>query len=806
MKSSDLKFEIAHVLFIDIVGYSKLLINEQSQQLETLKAVVRSTEQFRLAEAEGKLLRLPTGDGGALVFRNSPEAPVTCAMEIGKALKNHPELRVRMGIHSGPVNEVTDLNEQANIAGAGINIAQRVMDCGDAGHILLSKRVADDLEQYPQWRSLLHDLGECEVKHGMRVSLVNLYTPDAGNAALPTRLAAAKEAPLESKHRLTSFKAVLAILVLLGCLGVLALVFIPAILKSLRSPTLTEKPATASASSLIPEKSIAVLPFENFSESKENEFFADGVQDDILTALSKVADLKVISRTSVMTYAAGAKRNLREIAQALGVSHILEGSVRRADGKVRVTAQLIDARSDAHMWADTYDRDLADVFAIQSEIAKTIAAQLQAKLSPPEKAALEEQPTNDLAAHDLYVRAKFLNEASSFDSRRRNKLLQAADLLNQAVERDPKFFLAYCLLANTQALLYFYGEDHTPERRASVEAAVESAAQVRPEAGETHLARADYRYRCYLDYEGARAELALAQKLLPNNAQVFTLLGYIDRRQSRYDESTRNLERALELDPRNWFYLQQLSLTYQFLRRYPEMAAVLDRVVTILPGDLNTKIARASVDMDWKADTGPLRQSFDAALAEDPNAGTGSAQAYMLLAFYERNPEAIERAIAAAPPTGVGFDQVVLPRGFWKGLRARMQGDSATAHEAFADARQEIEKLLKEQPDYAPALCSLGIIDAGLGDKEKAISEGRRARELLPVEKDNVNGAHMSEFLALIYAWAGEKELALQELNTAVHHPGIISFGQLRLSPIWDPLRGDPRFEKIVASLAPKEK
>src|SRR5437764_4136004 len=372
----EIQLEIGHVLFIDIVSYSKLLITEQSEQLQTLKQIVRGTEQFRLAEAEGKLLRLPTGDGGALVFRTSPEAPVLCAIEISRELKRHPELRVRMGIHSGPVNEISDLNEQANIAGAGINIAQRVMDCGDAGHILLSQHVADDLEQYPRWRPHLHDLGTFEVKHGVRVNVANLYSDEIGNPQLPGKLQAVK------RHRAQVRWAKVAIgLVILGAIIGAGFFF-------LRRP--------GQSASAIVDKSIAVLPFENLSEEKANAFFADGVQDQILTDLAKIADLKVISRSSVLQYKSGVARNLRKIGEELGVAHVVEGSVQRAANKIRVNAQLIDARNDAHLWAQTYDRDLADVFAIQSEIAKTIADQLQAKLSPNEKKAIEQPPTTDL--------------------------------------------------------------------------------------------------------------------------------------------------------------------------------------------------------------------------------------------------------------------------------------------------------------------------------------------------------------------------------------------------------------------------
>ena len=291
--SPGVKLEIGHVLFIDIVGYSKLLITEQSELLRRLSDVVRETEQFRSAEAEGKLVRLPTGDGMALVFRNSPEAPVQCALELSTGLKAHPELKVRMGIHSGPVNEVADVNERANITGAGINIAQRIMDCGDAGHILLSKHVADDLEQYPQWRSELHDLGECEVKHGVRIHAVNFYTGDVGNPEVPEKFQKTKEmqaAPatpvsdVNPARRSWSWIAALIIAVVLaGAAGFY--------ISSRRS-----------GSKAIPEKSIAVLPFENLSRDPDNAYFADGIQDEILTRLAKIADLKVISRTSTQHY------------------------------------------------------------------------------------------------------------------------------------------------------------------------------------------------------------------------------------------------------------------------------------------------------------------------------------------------------------------------------------------------------------------------------------------------------------------------------------------------------------------------
>ncbi|HEY2625470.1 MAG TPA: adenylate/guanylate cyclase domain-containing protein, partial [Candidatus Udaeobacter sp.] len=413
---SELKFDIGHVLFIDIVGYSKLLIAEQSDQIQTLREIVRGTEQFKKAEAEGKLLRLPTGDGGALVFRNSLEAPVLCALEISKALKSHPELKVRMGIHSGPVNEITDLNEQANIAGVGINMAQRVMDCGDAGHILLSKRVADDLEQYPQWRSHLSDLGECEVKHGTRLSVVNLYTEDAGNRVAPQKFSQSATAPLsdsvprrDSKFALIA-GAALVLVIIGGGLWFLS--------RQKSSSSSTSTNLSTSVVPAIPEKSIAVLPFDNLSEDKGNAYFAEGVQDEILTRLAKVADLKVISRTSTQHFKS-TPENLPQIARELGVTNILEGSVQKANDQVRVNVQLINALTDAHLWADTYDRKLTDIFAVESDIAKTIAETLQARLTGSEKSALSKKPTDNPEAYELYVKGRFFwNKRTGADLKR----------------------------------------------------------------------------------------------------------------------------------------------------------------------------------------------------------------------------------------------------------------------------------------------------------------------------------------------------------------------------------------------------
>ncbi|PYI99058.1 MAG: hypothetical protein DME98_02125 [Verrucomicrobia bacterium] len=802
----DLPLEIAHLLLIDVTGYSKLVVDDQIELLQELNQIVRSTECFRTAEKTGKLIRVPTGDGMALLFFQSPEEPVRCALEISKTLQEHPQIHLRMGVHSGPVNRVRDVNDKTNFAGSGMNVAQRVLDCGDAGHILLSKHVAEDLAQYRHWQPYLHDLGECEVKHGLRLHLFNLYKDNLGNPHLPDKLKRRRwkrdAVPVRPVSQ-PRFPKLLLSVALAGsalALTISALIFFHK--TPSRAVTSAVSPSVTSNGSFpIPEKSVAVLPFDNLSKEKENLYFADGVQDEILTDLARVADLKVISRTSTMQYKTGAPRNLREIGQQLGVTHVVEGSVQRAANRVRVNAQLIDARSDQQLWAQTYDRDLADVFAIQSEIATAIARQLQAKLSPREKNAIEQSPTDDIAAFDLYTRAKNVLAIRNA----RTNLLEAADLLNQAVARDASFFKAYCLLAHTHDRLYFLGYDHTPARLALAEAAVQAAFRLRPNSGEAHLARAQNLYRGYLDYDGALAELEVAAETLPNDAGVFELKGYILRRQGKQEEAVRSLERAIDLDPRNTFTLQQIALSYHHLRRFAEEKSVLDRALSIDPDNVDTKIARAFVEFDWKADTRPLHQMLDSIRAANPAATQGIPEAWLTCALAERDAVAAKNAVIAAGENPPLIDEAVnFSRPFIEGVIARMTKDSEKARAAFTSARAEQEKIIQAQPSYGPPLCVLGLIDAGLGRKEEALREGRRAVELLPVEKDPINGVAMTKYLAMIAAWVDDKDLACEQLAVAVRPPSRLTYGQLKLLPFWDPLRGDPCFEKIVASLAPK--
>ena len=554
---------------------------------------------------------------------------------------------------------------------------------------------------------------------------------------------------------------------------------------------------------------IAVLPFENLGDEKEHTAFADGVQDDILTKLAKIADLKVISRTSVMDYRG--KQNVRQIGDTLRVSHVLEGSARRSGDRVHLNAQLIDTRTDTHVWAEEYDRSLNDLFAVQSEIAQKVAQHLHAKVSTSEKKAIEQPPTTDLAAFDLYSRAKSLLLTVGFSGTPEPDLRKAIELLDEAVKRDPSFFDAYCQLAYAHE--YFYGVlgggDHTPARLALAEATVQAATRLRPDAAETHLARAQYLYFGLRDYAGALAELEIARRALPNDPRLFELAGYILRRRGQQEEGLQNLQRAVELDPRNLYTLQQIALSYQGLGRYAEAIAALDRALAIMPENVETRANRGLYYVFWKADTRPLHQTIDAILAQGPGAIASGADIWFDCALAERDPAAAERALVALgdnPCWGEGAIQ--LSHSFGEGLLARMTKDEARARTAFEAARAQQEKIVQAQPGYGPALCVLALIDAALGRKDLALDEGRRAIALTPVEKDVVNGSRVLQYFAITAAWAGEKELALQQLEAGLRAPvasQMLSYGALKLLPVWDPLRGDPRFEKIVASLAPKQ-
>jgi len=567
----------------------------------------------------------------------------------------------------------------------------------------------------------------------------------------------------------------------------------------------SSNPASNAPSSAISAKSIAVLPFESLSSDKDNAYFADGVQDEILTNLAKVADLKVISRTSVMQYKAAAARNLREIGQSLGVAHVLEGSVQRVSNKVRVNAQLIDARNDAHLWAQTYDRDLADVFAIQSEIAQTIAEQLQARLSANEKAEIAKPSTNDPVAYDLYLRARQLDDQVN-NPNAKQSLLQGLTLLEEAIRRDPKFIRALCLICEIHLDLYWSGFDHTEQRREMARLALQKAEEIEPNAGEVFWMKGEFAYHAYRDYDRALIELNQAIQRLPNEARIFMLTGAIDRRSSRFTEAESNFRRAVELDPRNFVVIVEAGSTFQGVRRYPEAKGLFERALSIVPNDPFATFLIGFNSFSLTGNAEDLRNRLESVAQQGPEAARSVAFPLLVCSWMERDRKTAEKALALIPAEGISnsFDEAPTPREYCVGRTAWLFGDKETAQNNLSAARAIFERMTRDQPDYAQAWSYLGLTDAMLGRCEDAVREGKRACEILPYTKDSWTGPGLMTYLATIYVWCGNKEAAFEQLETIAKLPSGIGYGELKESPDWDSLRGDARFDKIIAPLAPK--
>jgi TolB-like protein/Tfp pilus assembly protein PilF len=778
----EIQLEIAHVLFIDIVGYSKLSINDQHAAVEELNRIVRASEQFQRAEAENRLIKIATGDGMVLVFYTNPEAPAQCAVEISRALKEHTRLQVRMGIHSGPVSGVVDVNERANLAGAGINMAKRVMDCGDAGHILLSKHVAEDLEEYEKWRAFLHDLGTNEAKHGVRVSVVNLYDDQFGNAKLPLKFETVQKR--RARVRWAAMTAALLTLVAIAA----------GIVMFSRYRVRSALPA--------PEKSIAVLPFENHSRDPDNAYFTDGIQDEILTRLSKIADLKVISRTSTQHYKS-APENLPEIARLLGVAHILEGSVQKSGDAVRVNVQLIKAANDSHLWADTFDRKLTDIFSVESEVAKAIADQLRVKLTGQEEQVIAVKPTENVEAYDIYLRGlayslKPLNTANS---------LGAQKYLREAVRLDPKFALSWALLSYLDARGYITANlQPTVALREEARQAAETALTLQPNLGEAILAKGYYYYACLKDYDTAVRYFEQARSLLPNSSRIPESLAYVTRRRGQWDRSESYFNEAERLDPRNVNLLTQHAFSYQCLRRFPEALRKLDQVLNITPDDVDVlavkaAIAQAEGDLPRAATLlAPLRPAADLNQALE-------TQVYQ--AILERQPAPIIsrlKEILAKPDPALGFFNGGLR--FWLGWAQEVAGDHPAAQESWRQARSELEHFLKEQPENYQLIGDLALTNMALGDKAGALSLAERAMAANPIEKDAAFAPRPIEILARVAARTAEPDRAIAALQKLLSMPGQGALAEnipltpvlLRLDPMFDPLRNDPRFQKLAST------
>ncbi len=799
----DRQLEIAHVLFIDIVGYSKLPINRQSELLQQLNQIVRATEQFRRAEAANKLVRLPTGDGMALAFFTSPDAPVRCALEIseavgqvvlpggGKGQAGTLALQLRMGINSGPVDAVPDVNDRSNVAGAGINMAQRVMDCGDAGHILLAKRVADDLGQYENWQPYLHDLGAIEVKHGVRVEVVNFYDGEVGNPELPEKVKRAREeqSALDRRaSRITSRKRALIIgsLLLLATFVIIGLAII--------NYKTTRKSAATTAKTLpsLPEKSIAVLPFENMSAEKDDAFFADGIQDDVLATLGKIKDLKVIGRASVMIYRGAAiAGKLREVGQALQVSHVLEGSVRRSANRVVVNVELIDTRNDKQVWSQRYDRTLSDTLSLQGELAVEIARELRATLTPQEKQRVEAKPTNNTAAYDAYLRGRALEAGWTTDF---SNFESAARAYRDAVTLDPNFALAWVYLSSADSSLYGNGVDPTPARLAAAKDAADRAIALDPNLPEIHLALGYYRYYGLRDFKGALEEFELAEKSLPNDVGVLRAIGLIQRRLGHWDEVIAVMRRVFELDPRNIESAAILASAYAAKRSFSDAMAVADHILVVEPA--NTPTIWLKTSFFWAR--GNL-EGADLFLANiNAPLHLRGHQAFIKHQY----AEALD-LFSAALKSAQGEEK----KGLLLDLGRTQQrlGNVAASKAAYQQAVQEITQALSKSAADAELHSFLGMAYAGLGDSASAVSEGRKGMAMQPTSEDPFEGPLREENMAQIYAVLGNADEAIPILKRWIQAPSAtgITPGALRIDPDWDPIRNDPRFQELVAEKKP---
>src|SRR6266699_1068899 len=784
--NKEIELEIAHVLLIDVVGYSRLLVNEQIELLQDLNQIVRNTECFRAAETTGKLIRVPSGDGMALLFFHSPEEPVRCALEISRTLQEHPHIQLRMGVHSGPVNQVTDVNDKTNIAGSGINVAQRVMDCGDAGHILLSGHIAEDLTQYRHWQPYLHDLGECEVKHGLRLHLVNLYKDNLGNPHLPGKLKRRRRWKQTSGVSIRPvitprwLKYVLTAVLLLSAVA-LAISF--SVFYRRGSPAVARSSSGKAADRglPIPEKSIAVLPFENRSEDKANAYFADGIQDEILTRLSKIADLKVISRTSTQGYKS-APENLSEIAKQLGVAHIVEGSVQKSGDAVRVNVQLIKAANGSHLWADTFDRKLTDIFSVESDVAKAIADQLRAHLSGQEEQVIAAKPTDNVEAYDAYLRGlAYTLKAGNTPA----NVLGAQKYLREAVRLDPKFALSWALLSYVDAAGYL-------------------ATTLQPTLGEAILAKGYYHYACLRDYDAAVRYFEQARQLLPNSSRILQSLAYVARRRGQWDRSKSYFNEAERLDPRNVQLLTQQALSYVALRRFPEALRKFDQVLNIAPADVATFAEKASIAQA----EGDLPRAAALLAPLHLTANELATQVYQAI-LERRSAQIIPRLkeMLAKPDPALGYRNGELR--FLLGWAQEVTGDHAAAQESWRQARSELEFFLKEQPENYFLIGDLALTNMGLGDKDAAFALSERAIAVIPIEKDAAVGPRPIEILARVAAQMGEPDRAIAALQKLLSIPYVGAFpagpltpALLRLDPMFDPLRNDPRFQKLVASTA----
>ena len=812
---NNLRLEIGHVLFIDLVGYSKLLIEEQRERLGQLTEIVLATGQVAKASNE-QLIRLPTGDGMALVFHNSAEEPAQCALEIAQALKAHPEIRVRMGMHSGPVSEVTDVNGRSNIAGAGINLAQRVMDCGDAGHILLSQRVADDLAQYRQWSPRLHDLGECEVKHGLRLHVVNLYTEDLGNPAVPEKLKKrrkSKPRPTTSSRSVPSRKSRWPMTLATVALA-LAVVLLIAFLFLGHRPAATLRVVSAQAGSPsltppaqkippISEKSIAVLPFENLSSDKENAYFAEGVQDEILTKLAGIAELKVISRTSTQKYKSKPD-NLKIVSQELGVANVLEGTVQRASDKVRVNVQLIEARSDSHLWARSFDGDASEIFAVESKVAEEVADSLQARLSRAEADKIATAPTKDPAAYDLFLKGDYEGRLAQ-SSLKPESFDQAAVWYQEAINRDPIFALAMARLVEIRMLRHWFIDPFNENELPEIRTLAERTVTLQPNLADAHIALGTYYYYGYRQYEQALVEFSRAVQLRPNDSRALSYVGFVHRRQGKLQLALEELTKALEQDPRNATLAGNRADIYCQWREWAKARSALRAAIAIDPHDVLSMRGLLLTILNGSGDT---------------------QEALRVLASFPSESKLVTNS-TIGDVTGVTGERAytfVLARDYLAALKIWDKSDGSTAADerrqlaarvaisviardldgaqaAAAKDRPLLEQRLRECPEDILANTELSWVYLALQRKADAMRLAQQSAALLPPEKDLLVGYHILAGEAMIASQTGASAEAVAILRKLLGVPAgqPVSIARLRIDPVWDPIRNDTGFQQLLA-------
>jgi TolB-like protein/class 3 adenylate cyclase/Tfp pilus assembly protein PilF len=801
--NSDLQLEVGHVLLIDIVGYTKLLITEQREQLRALNEIVRNSAQFRASEAKGMLVRIPAGDGMALIFRDTVEAPIQCALEISAAVKIHPEIHLRMGIHSGPVSDVTDVNERANIAGAGIDLAQRVMDCADAGHILLSKHVADDLAPYPRWNRYLHDLGECEVKHGRKIFLVNFYTDELGNPQLPEKLKRAQQEEASKAFgaaRLPPTFRRKHVLIAAGALFVVTVV-----------GGFWFYPHHAITTSSRPEKSIAVLPFENLSEEKANAYFAEGVQNEILTRLATVRDLKVISRTSTAKYQSKPD-NLKKVAQELGVSTILEGAVQKAGDKVRVNVHLLDARTDTYLWGKSYDRDLKDVLGVESEVSQEIANALQAKLSPSESHALTSTRTQDADAYDLFLRGEY--ELHQAESRRDADPYDRADAFyRQALARDPNFVEAAAELARSRLSRHWLASPLTATELEEVKSIIDRALALAPNSPEAHLALGLFFYFGHRQLEKALTEFNRALELQPNNALARQYCAAVYRRRGEWERSLANYQRAEELDPRDAQIPAEIGATYAALRLWKDVERAALRALAIDPHNVVAAIWLLVARLDATGDVGSARRALDGFPGATESltlvgrggpgaggAGGGGGDLVPISVYLDVMQRHFTDAFQALDKEVVNDDRGRLQHLAGRVALRALAGETEAAKSAGEEALPLLEARFRERADDTFAMTELSWVYLALGRNADALRLSRQAADSMPIEKDDLGGPSFQYGLAQIEARAGAPEQAIKRLRHLLSIPAgwAVSIARLKVDPVWDPIRNRPDFQQLL--------